>query len=40
VITGAGRGEQGQENMKALDVIPLLNDEVLKRIDEITYFLR
>ncbi|HLN42752.1 MAG TPA: aldo/keto reductase, partial [Acidimicrobiales bacterium] len=40
VITGASRVEQVQENMKALDVIPLLDDEVLKRIDEITYFLR
>ena len=40
VITGASRVEQVRENMKALDVIPLLDDEVLKRIDEITYFLR
>ena len=40
VITGASRVEQVHENMKALDVIPLLDDEVLKRIDEITYFLR
>jgi aryl-alcohol dehydrogenase-like predicted oxidoreductase len=40
VITGASRVEQVQENMKALDVIPLLDEDVLKRIDEITYFLR
>ena len=40
VITGASRVEQVQENMKALDVIPLLTEDVLKRIDEITYFLR
>jgi aryl-alcohol dehydrogenase-like predicted oxidoreductase len=40
VITGASRVEQVHENMKALDVIPLLDEDVLKRIDEITYFLR
>jgi voltage-dependent potassium channel beta subunit len=40
VITGASRVEQVHENMKALEVIPLLDDDVLKRIDEITYFLR
>ena len=40
VITGASRAEQVQENMKALDVIPLLTEDVLKKIDEITYFLR
>jgi voltage-dependent potassium channel beta subunit len=40
VITGASRVEQVQENMKALDVIPMLTEDVLKRIDEITYFLR
>jgi aryl-alcohol dehydrogenase-like predicted oxidoreductase len=40
VITGASRVEQVHENMKALDVIPLLDDDVLKKIDEITYFLR
>src|SRR5579863_4785069 len=40
VITGASRVEQVHENMKALDVIPLLTDDVLKKIDEITYFLR
>ena len=40
VITGASRVEQVHENMKALDVIPLLDEDVLKKIDEITYFLR
>ena len=40
VITGASRVEQAHENMKALDVIPLLTEDVLKKIDEITYFLR
>ncbi len=40
VITGASRAEQVHENMKALDVIPLLTEDVLKKIDEITYFLR
>jgi voltage-dependent potassium channel beta subunit len=40
VITGASRVEQVQENMKALDVIPLLDEEILNKIDEITYFLR
>ncbi len=40
VITGASRVEQVHENMKALEVIPLLDDDVLKKIDEITYFLR
>jgi voltage-dependent potassium channel beta subunit len=37
VITGASRVEQVQENMKALDVIPLLDDEVMKRIDEAAF---
>ena len=36
VITGASRVEQIRENMKALDVIPLLNEQVLGRIDEAT----
>jgi voltage-dependent potassium channel beta subunit len=40
VITGASRAEQVAENMKAIDVVPLLDETVLKRIDEITYFLR
>jgi aryl-alcohol dehydrogenase-like predicted oxidoreductase len=34
VITGASRPEQVGENMQALDVLPLLDDEVLSRIDE------
>ncbi|MGH3441299.1 MAG: potassium channel beta subunit family protein [Nitriliruptorales bacterium] len=33
VITGASRAEQVHENMGALDVLPLLTDEVLERID-------
>ncbi len=35
VITGASRVEQVHENLKALDVIPLLTDDVLARIDTI-----
>jgi aryl-alcohol dehydrogenase-like predicted oxidoreductase len=35
VITGASRAEQVHENMKALDVVPLLTDEVMARIEEI-----
>jgi voltage-dependent potassium channel beta subunit len=35
VITGASRPEQVRENMKALDVVPLLTDEVLERIEEV-----
>ncbi len=38
VITGASRVEQVQENMKALDVIGQLDDEVMERIDVIIYF--
>jgi voltage-dependent potassium channel beta subunit len=34
VITGASRVEQVQENMKALEVIDLLDDTVMQRIDE------
>jgi aryl-alcohol dehydrogenase-like predicted oxidoreductase len=34
VITGASRVSQVRENFGALDVIPLLDDEVLGRIDE------
>jgi voltage-dependent potassium channel beta subunit len=36
VITGASRVEQVQENMRSLDVIPLLDGAVMARIDEIT----
>jgi voltage-dependent potassium channel beta subunit len=35
VITGASRPEQVRENMKALEVAPLLTDEVLARIEEV-----
>lgn len=35
VITGASRAEQVHENMKALDVLPKLTDEVLARIEEV-----
>ena len=28
--------EQVKDNMKAIDALPLLTDEVMKRIDEIT----
>jgi voltage-dependent potassium channel beta subunit len=38
VITGASRVEQVHENMKALDVIAQIDDEVLERIDVIIYF--
>jgi len=36
VITGASRPEQVEENMKAIDFVDLLDDPVMKRIDEIT----
>jgi aryl-alcohol dehydrogenase-like predicted oxidoreductase len=36
VITGASRVEQVHENLAALDVLPRLTDEVLKRIDAVT----
>jgi voltage-dependent potassium channel beta subunit len=36
VITGASRVSQIEENMKALDVLPLLTDDVLARIDTAT----
>jgi voltage-dependent potassium channel beta subunit len=38
VITGASRVEQVRENMLALDVMGLLDDEVMERIDIIVYF--
>ena len=38
VITGASRIEQVRENLKALEVLPMLDDKVLTRIDEITLF--
>jgi voltage-dependent potassium channel beta subunit len=34
VITGASRVEQVHQNMKALDVVPLLTDDVMARIDD------
>ncbi|HLI72986.1 MAG TPA: aldo/keto reductase [Acidimicrobiales bacterium] len=37
VITGASRVEQVRENMKALDVVPLLDDDVMRRIDEAAF---
>jgi voltage-dependent potassium channel beta subunit len=36
VITGASRVEQVRENLQALDVLPLLTDDVVSRIDAIT----
>jgi voltage-dependent potassium channel beta subunit len=38
VITGASRVSQLEENLGALDVLPQITDEVIQRIDEITYF--
>jgi voltage-dependent potassium channel beta subunit len=38
VITGASRVEQVHENLKALEVLPMLDDKVLTRLDEISYF--
>ena len=35
MITGASRAEQVHENMKALDIVPKLTDDVMTRIDEI-----
>ncbi|GAB4331394.1 MAG: aldo/keto reductase [Calditrichia bacterium] len=34
-ITGASRVEQVMENMKALEVVPLLTDEVMQKIDNV-----
>jgi voltage-dependent potassium channel beta subunit len=36
VITGASRPEQVEENLAALDVAPLLTDDVMARIDDVT----
>jgi voltage-dependent potassium channel beta subunit len=33
VITGASTADQVRENMKALDVIPLLTDEIMEQVD-------
>ena len=38
VITGASSAAQVRENMTALDAIPLLNEEIMGRIDQISYF--
>ncbi|HYA69031.1 MAG TPA: aldo/keto reductase, partial [Acidimicrobiales bacterium] len=38
VITGASRVEQVHENLKALEILPMLDDKVLTRLDEISYF--
>ncbi len=35
VITGASRPEQVRDNMRALEVLPLLTDEVVAEIDEV-----
>jgi len=35
IITGASRVDQVKENLKALDFVPKLKDDVMKRIDEI-----
>lgn len=35
VLTGATRLEQLQENLKAMDVLPFLNDEVMEKIEEV-----
>lgn len=40
VITGASRVSQVEENMAAADVVPLLTDDVMARIDEVTAALR
>jgi voltage-dependent potassium channel beta subunit len=38
VITGASNAAQVRENMTALDVLELLDDEVMERIDVISFF--
>lgn len=35
VITGASRVEQVHDNLKALDVLPLLTDEIMQKIEDI-----
>jgi aryl-alcohol dehydrogenase-like predicted oxidoreductase len=37
VITGASSANQVRENMKALDALELLSDEVMERIDVATW---
>ena len=36
VITGASRVEQVKENLAAIDVLPLLTDAVIERMDTVT----
>jgi aryl-alcohol dehydrogenase-like predicted oxidoreductase len=36
VMTGASRVEQVEENMRAIEVVDLLDDAVMQRIDEAT----
>jgi aryl-alcohol dehydrogenase-like predicted oxidoreductase len=38
VITGASSAAQVRENMTALDAMPLLTEEIMGRIDLISYF--
>jgi aryl-alcohol dehydrogenase-like predicted oxidoreductase len=35
VITGASKPEQVHENMKTLDIVPKLDDSIMKRIEEV-----
>jgi aryl-alcohol dehydrogenase-like predicted oxidoreductase len=35
VITGASKAEQVKENMKAIDLLPALNDEIMSKIETI-----
>jgi aryl-alcohol dehydrogenase-like predicted oxidoreductase len=35
VITGASRASQVKENMKALDVVPQLTDDVIEKIEAV-----
>ncbi len=37
VMTGASRVEQVEENMRAIEVVGLLDDAVMQRIDEVTH---
>jgi voltage-dependent potassium channel beta subunit len=38
VITGSSNAAQVRENMTALDVLPLLTDEIMERVDLVSYF--
>jgi aryl-alcohol dehydrogenase-like predicted oxidoreductase len=35
VITGASRAEQVHQNMKALDAVPLLTVDIMKKIESV-----